>query len=60
MLNKDSGTSRIKSLRMPTMGVYVPNIYLTQSNIPNTNGNTENQHVLVNIDLLFKTKFLFY
>ncbi|CAF4260362.1 unnamed protein product, partial [Rotaria sp. Silwood2] len=51
ILNRDSGTSRITSLRMPTMGVYVPNMYLTQSSIANTNGNTsdkDNQHVLTN------------
>jgi hypothetical protein len=47
MLNRDTGTSRITALRMPTMGVYVPNMYLTQTT---TNGNTstnDNQHVLV-------------
>ncbi|CAF4557049.1 unnamed protein product [Rotaria sp. Silwood1] len=52
MLNRDTGTSRITSLRMPTMGVYVPNMYLTQSSVVNTNGTTttdkENQHVLTN------------
>lgn len=49
MLNRDTTpTNRVQSLRMPTMGVYVPNMYLTQSN---TNGATtsmnDNQHVLV-------------
>jgi len=52
MLNRDNGTNRVPSLRVPTMGVYVPNMYLTQPNTANTNGNTsnnENQHVLVGI-----------
>jgi hypothetical protein len=52
MLNRDAATNRVPSLRVPTMGVYVPNMYLTQPNTANTNGNTsnnENQHVLVGI-----------
>ncbi|CAF0735297.1 unnamed protein product [Rotaria sordida] len=51
MLNRDSVANRITSLRMPTMAVYAPNMYLAQSNVVNTNGstsNTDNQHVLVN------------
>ncbi len=47
MLNRDAGTNRITSLRMPTMGVYVPNMYLTQSNTNGNISNTDNQHVLV-------------
>jgi hypothetical protein len=52
MLNRETGTNRVPSLRVPTMGVYVPNMYLTQPNTANTNGNTsnnENQHVFVGI-----------
>ncbi|CAF0802294.1 unnamed protein product [Adineta steineri] len=49
MLNRDTTTNRPPSLRMPTMGAYVPNMYLTQTNTPaTTNGNTESQHVLTN------------
>jgi hypothetical protein len=32
---------------MPTMGVYVPNMYLTQSNTNGNVSNNDNPHVLV-------------
>ncbi len=47
MLNRDIGANRIPSLRMPTMGVYVPNMYLTSSNINGNRLNNDNQQVLV-------------
>ncbi len=37
MLNRDTETSRITALRIPTMGVYILNMYLTQTT---TNENT--------------------
>ncbi len=49
MLNRDTGNNRIQSLRMPTMGVYVPNIYLTQTNTNGNISNNDNQHVLVRV-----------
>ncbi|CAF1387729.1 unnamed protein product [Adineta ricciae] len=52
ILNRDPGGNRIpSSLRMPTMGVYAPNMYLTQTTATTINGNTtntDNQHVLTN------------
>lgn len=47
MLNRDTGTNRIQSIRIPTMGVYVPNMYLTQSNTNGSTSTNDNQHVLV-------------
>ncbi len=47
ILNRDTVPNRIPSLRMPTMGVYVPNMYLTQSNTNGNVSNNDNPHVLV-------------
>ena len=51
MLSREGNPERIATtLRMPTMGGYVPNMYLTQTTMPITNGNltqNDNQHVLV-------------
>ena len=45
--NRDVGTTRVVSLRTPTMGVAIPNMYLTTTNINGNRTNTENPHVLV-------------
>ena len=48
ILNRDTGTNRVpSSLRMPTMGVYVPNMYLAPTNPNGIRVATESQHVLV-------------
>lgn len=47
ILNRDAGTNRIPSLRMPTMGVYVPNMYLAPTNINGNRSTNENQQVIV-------------
>ncbi|CAF5126567.1 unnamed protein product, partial [Rotaria socialis] len=50
MVNRETISNRVTTLRMPTMGAYVPNMYLTQSSVPGVNGNAsnnDNQTVLV-------------
>ncbi|CAF4319571.1 unnamed protein product, partial [Rotaria magnacalcarata] len=51
MVNRETSSNRVTTLRMPTMGAYVPNMYLTQSSLPSVNGNAsnnDNQTVLNN------------
>ena len=51
MSNRDPAANRMASLRMPTMGVGVPNMYLARPNANASTTATDNQHVLVNRSL---------
>mgnify|MGYP002384249440 FL=1 len=63
IINRDPSTARMPSLRMPTMGVYVPNMYLAPTGTTTTNGNlstNENQHILVCERGIFTCLMIFF